>query len=128
MGERNARVEEGFRYIGEIVMKMVAAVDEGGAILMGAEMKDGINLFATKHPGIIETVKRLGMPQELNEEGLPKIEGAIMLRTYNDFERACLIEIWNEQDKPNSNTPLIALLADAVRLVREATSRSRIIL
>ena len=42
-----------------------------------------------------------------------------LVRTLADFERACLVHLYDEQQRPNPNNALIAVLCDAVRLKRE---------
>lgn len=119
MGERNTKFEEFYARIGRDLAEMMYKVDVGGYILSGGEM-EGCAIMVTKHPGIIDTVKQLGVPQELAEsDQLPLVAGDVMLRSLADFELHCRIEIARMQADPNTNTRLVALLCDAVRLARE---------
>jgi hypothetical protein len=47
------------------------------------------------------------------------VGGDFMNRSLADFERACLVHLQEEQERPNPNNALIAVLCDAVRLTRE---------
>lgn len=46
------------------------------------------------------------------------VAGERMERSFDDFERACLVQIEEEQQKLSSDSALIGLLCDAVRLCR----------
>lgn len=121
MGERNAKFEQFYSQIGRSLAEMMYNVDVNGYILAGGEM-EGCAIMVTKHPGIIDTVKQLGAPQALAEsDQLPLVAGDTMLRSLADFELHCRIEISRMQADPNTNTRLVALLCDAVRLAREHT-------
>lgn len=51
---------------------------------------------------------------------LPLVDGRTINRSLADFERACLVCLQNEQAKGDfSDSHLIGVLADAVRLARE---------
>ena len=64
-----------------------------------------------------------GAESNQNEEGKATmrvvIEGTFMERSLNDFARACLALIEEEQAQLAPNNALIAVLCDAVRLTRE---------
>ena len=51
----------------------------------------------------------------------PEIGGRRLERSLADFERSCLAHIGELMEHPSSNTGLIALLCDAVRLARECS-------
>jgi len=55
---------------------------------------------------------------------LPQVAGGLEC-SLNEFERRCRWWIKNEQAKPDQNTALIGLLADAVRLKREYCDSKR---
>ena len=55
-----------------------------------------------------------------DDSGLPTVGGRRMNRSNEDFERACLVLIGEEQRGLNPNNALIAVLCDSVRLSREA--------
>lgn len=119
MGERNDRVIEGYIGLGRSVVGMMQAVEEGRVVVAGADMDNGQSLFVTKHPGILKLVASLGAQQKVDEDKLPLVEGDFMLHTIADFDIACRVRIAEEQDNPNSDTCLIAILCDAIRLGRE---------
>jgi len=50
---------------------------------------------------------------------LPEVGGDRLEMTLADFERGCLLELRDEQEKPNLNNHLVNLLCEAVRLKRE---------
>lgn len=57
-----------------------------------------------------------------DEDGLPAIGGRALTEwTVAEFERNCRILIRDEQEKPNCDTHLIAVLCNAVRVAREQT-------
>lgn len=53
------------------------------------------------------------------------VDGVYMDRSLNDFTRACLVYLEEEQAKLAPDTHLIALLCDSVRLTREMTLLSQ---
>lgn len=50
--------------------------------------------------------------------GLPAVAGPFT-GSLGYFERRCLVHMEDEQEKPNPDNALIAVLCDAVRLARE---------
>lgn len=119
MGEMKDGLVQGYIDFGRTLAGMMQVVAQG-AVLAGADVMGGFAVFVTRHPGIIDTVKSLGMRQNLEEaDQLPAIAGDVMLRSLADFELHCRAEIAREMTNPNTNTRLVALLSDAVRLARE---------
>ena len=67
-----------------------------------------------------ETARRMEAdPLEQARPGLPAVAGRRMTQSHEDFERACLVLLDEEQRKIAPDNHLIATLCDAVRLSRE---------
>lgn len=63
---------------------------------------------------------------DASDDRLPSVGGRALTEwTVADFERNCRILIRDEQEKPNCDTRLIAVLCNAVRLAREQTDMAR---
>ena len=59
-------------------------------------------------------MKRMAFKKEL-----PAVGGRRLDCSNNEFERRCLVCLMREQEKPNPDNLVIAVLCDAVRCVRE---------
>ncbi len=58
-------------------------------------------------------------PADCSASTLPAVAGRILGCTVNEFEHRCRAYLMREQEKPNPDNGLIAILCDAVRLGRE---------